>query len=113
VLLTRFICQVRRARDLRGLDPRTIKCPESLYGREKSLFTGLYSLYKPESNEARESCLKIHNSDKTLILGPNLSFDSNEDPVDKLKRLTLFLTDVLCRNKQSAFADLYGLHNNS
>jgi len=106
-----FICQVRRARDLRGLDPRTIKCPESLYGREKSLFTGLCRLYKPENNEARESCLKIQNSDKTLILGPNLSFDSNEDPVDKLKRLTLFLTGVLYRHEQSVFADLYRLHN--
>jgi hypothetical protein len=102
---------VRRACDLTGLGPRTIKCPESLYGREKSLFTGLYNLHKPESNETRESCLKIQNSGKTLILGPNLSFDSNEDPVDKLKRLALFLTDVLYRNEQSVFADLYGLHN--
>jgi hypothetical protein len=90
---------VRTARALRGLDPRTIKCPESLYGREKSLFTSLYRLYKPESIEARESCLNIQNSDKTLKLGLNLSFDSNEDPVDKLKRLALFLNDVLYRNE--------------
>ena len=100
-----------RARDLRGLGPRTIKRPESLYGREKSLFISLYNLHKPESKEARESCLKIQNSDKTLILGPNLSVDSNEDPVDKLKRLALFLTDALYRNEQSVLADLYGLRN--
>lgn len=51
----------------------------------------LYRRYKPESNEATESC-------KTLILC-------------KLKRLALFLTNVLYRNGQSVFTDLYRLHN--
>jgi len=51
----------------------------------------LYSLYKPESNEATESC-------KMMILR-------------KLKRLTLFSTGVLYRNDQPVFTDLYRLHN--
>lgn len=61
--------------------------------KENDRSTGFlnYQLYKPESNEVRESC-------KTLILG-------------KLKRLALFLTDGLYRSEQSVFADLYRLHN--